>query len=135
MIDDILLQEICSLKEQLKIATKIVKYYEPDMDEDLFMHDLGTEDYALYLENNKKEDKSNVVKKQKTLEIIMDILKKGLFRRIRGNSMKDESKCELCGCYMAHIDNSYLGEGGWVEDESYECHNPKCKINNKEKKQ
>ena len=38
---------------------KIVKYYEPDLDEAGFMHDIGTEDYLLYLDNNKKEDKSD----------------------------------------------------------------------------
>ncbi|MCK5633006.1 hypothetical protein KAH94_04605 [bacterium] len=56
MIDDILLQEICSLKEKLKIAARIVKYYFPDMDEGQFMHDIGTEDFKLYLDNNKKEE-------------------------------------------------------------------------------
>ena len=53
MIDDLLLQENCSLKEQLKIATKIVKYYVPEMDERLFLKNLSTEDYLLYLEENK----------------------------------------------------------------------------------
>ena len=55
MIDDILLQEICSLKEKLKIAMKIVKYYEPELDEAGFMHDIGTEDYWLYFDNKKKK--------------------------------------------------------------------------------
>jgi len=57
MVDDILLQEICSLKEKLKIAFKIVQYYEPDAKESDFMHDLGTEDYQLYLENNEKKER------------------------------------------------------------------------------
>lgn len=60
MIDDILLQEICSLKEKLKIAMRIVKNYEPELDEEGFMHDIGTEDYWLYFDN-KKEDKSDCV--------------------------------------------------------------------------
>jgi hypothetical protein len=55
VVDDILLQEICSLKEKLKIATRIVKYYVPDLNEADFMHDIGTEDFQLYLENNKIE--------------------------------------------------------------------------------
>lgn len=55
-MDEILLQEIYSLREQLKIATKIVLYYEPDMDENRFFHDLATEDYLLYLENNAIEN-------------------------------------------------------------------------------
>lgn len=61
MVDDILLQEICSLKEQLKIATKIIKSYEPNLDESLFFHDLGTEDYHLYIENNGKEDHNKML--------------------------------------------------------------------------
>ena len=55
ILDDILLQEIQSLKEKLKVAIEIVKYYEPDLDENLFYHNIGTEDYLLYLENNEKE--------------------------------------------------------------------------------
>jgi len=50
MIDDILLQEIQSLKEQLKICIKIVKYYEPNLDEARFWHDISTYDYKEYLE-------------------------------------------------------------------------------------
>ena len=53
MIDDLLLQEIYSLREKLMILTKIVKYYEPDMDEGLFIHDLGTVDYQMYLKEKK----------------------------------------------------------------------------------
>lgn len=44
----------------------------------------------------------------------------------------EEYRCEFCGCYMKHIDNSYLGEGGWVEDEGYVCNNTNCKINKPE---
>lgn len=51
MVDDLLLQEICSLNEQLKILTKIVKYYVPDLDEPIFKHSLGTCDYQEYLDS------------------------------------------------------------------------------------
>ena len=34
---------------------KIVKYYEPELDEAGFMHDIGTEDYWLYFDNKKKK--------------------------------------------------------------------------------
>ena len=61
MVDDMLLQEIQSLKEQLRIAISIIKQYAPEFDEGDFMHDLGTEDYWLYLDNNKKEDKSDYI--------------------------------------------------------------------------
>ena len=55
MIDDILLQEIQSLKEQLKIMVNIVKQYAPAFDTGDFIHSLSTEDYQLYLEENAKE--------------------------------------------------------------------------------
>lgn len=44
-----------------------------------------------------------------------------------------EGRCKLCGCFMQHVDNSFLGEGGWVEDEWFQCNNPKCKKNSKNK--
>lgn len=50
MVDDILLQEIQSLKEKMQILLKIVKYYEPDLDESQFLHDLGTCDYQEYID-------------------------------------------------------------------------------------
>ena len=41
-----------------------------------------------------------------------------------------ENRCPSCGCFLAYIDNSYLGEGGWWEDEGYDaCYNKRCKIN------
>lgn len=56
MVDDILLQEIQSLKEQLKIAVNIIKQYSPEFDTGDFMHSLKTEDYQLFLEENEKEE-------------------------------------------------------------------------------
>ncbi len=53
--DDILLQEIQSLKEQLKILAHITYTYNPDVDLSKYLHNLGTEDYQLFIENNKKE--------------------------------------------------------------------------------
>ena len=49
-IDDILLQEIFSLKEKLKIACAIVKNYEPDFDESEFMHKLNSADFDQLIE-------------------------------------------------------------------------------------
>ena len=40
--------------------------------------------------------------------------------------MKEERRCESCGCFMEYVDNSYLSEGGWTENEGYVCNNPKC---------
>jgi len=48
MVDDLLLQEIQSLKSQLRIAIKIIRRYDPDLDEGLFLHDLSTEDCLGY---------------------------------------------------------------------------------------
>ena len=41
LTDDVLLAEICSVREKLKIATEIIKSYEPDFD----AHQLGAADY------------------------------------------------------------------------------------------
>ena len=54
MVDDVLLQEIQSLKDQLRIAIYIIKQYVPEFDEGDFMHDLRTEDYLAYIEDNEK---------------------------------------------------------------------------------
>ncbi len=43
------------------------------------------------------------------------------------SKVKDERKCQYCGCYMEHFDNGYLSEGGWTEDEGFKCNNSKCK--------
>ena len=48
--DETLIQEIQSLKEKLKIATEIIKKYEPGLDVSNFYHDIGTEDYLSYIE-------------------------------------------------------------------------------------
>ena len=54
MVDDLLLQEIQSLKEQLRIAISIIKQYAPEFDECDLMLDLSTEDYWTYIEDNEK---------------------------------------------------------------------------------
>lgn len=45
-----------------------------------------------------------------------------------------ESRCSFCGCIMEHIDDSYLSEGGWTEDEWFKCNNKKCITNKKNRK-
>lgn len=58
--DELQAQEIQSLREQVKIACRIVKFYEPDMSISGFLHDLGTCDFQTYIEdeidNLKKEN-------------------------------------------------------------------------------
>lgn len=49
-LDDLLLQEIASLREKLMIMTKILYFYEPDIILCDFMHDLGTCDLEEYKE-------------------------------------------------------------------------------------
>lgn len=49
-IDDLLLQEIFSLREKLKIAVEAIKSSEPDFDAQLFMHRLGSVDYEQLME-------------------------------------------------------------------------------------
>lgn len=51
MIDDILLQEICCLKEQLKIAEKIIIDNCPEMNMADWRHSLGTCDFQNYIED------------------------------------------------------------------------------------
>ena len=50
MIDDILLQEIVSLNEQLKIAIEYIKYYDPMFDVDLFLHQVESTDFQSWME-------------------------------------------------------------------------------------
>ena len=45
----------------------------------------------------------------------------------------NEGRCLICGTFMEYHDNSYLSENGWFEDEGYECVNPECRLNKKEK--
>ena len=48
--DEMLLQEICSLKEKLKNAAFVIKSYSPEYNTDDIMHDLGTVDHDQWLE-------------------------------------------------------------------------------------
>jgi len=43
------------------------------------------------------------------------------------DNTKEENRCKFCGCYMEYVDNSYLSEGGWCEDEGFVCNNKNCK--------
>ena len=52
MIDDMLLQEIYSLREQVKILVKMLKYYELDINEFDLLHALGHCDYLEYTEDD-----------------------------------------------------------------------------------
>lgn len=57
MIDDLLLQEIFSLREQLKIAVYIIKSYDPNFNEEDFLHRLKSVDYDQLMEEWANEDK------------------------------------------------------------------------------
>jgi hypothetical protein len=49
-IDDLLLQEIFSLREQLKIAVEAIKSLNPDFDDQEFIHRLKAVDYEQLME-------------------------------------------------------------------------------------
>jgi hypothetical protein len=49
-IDDLLLQEIFSLREQLKIAIEAIKSLNPDFDDREFVHRLKAVDYEQLME-------------------------------------------------------------------------------------
>jgi hypothetical protein len=49
-IDDLLLQEIFSLREQLKIAVEAIKSLNPDFDDQEFVHRLKAVDYEQLME-------------------------------------------------------------------------------------
>lgn len=48
--DDLLWQEIYSLREKLKITVEAIKSYDPDFDTQLFMHQLNSVDYDQLME-------------------------------------------------------------------------------------
>ena len=49
-MNDILLQEIFSLREKLKIAVEYIKYHDPEFNEELFMHQVNSVDYEQLME-------------------------------------------------------------------------------------
>ena len=57
MSDDILLQEIFSLREKLKIAIDFIKFYNPSFDEKEFIHQVGSVEYAQWIEELTEGDK------------------------------------------------------------------------------
>ncbi len=58
MIDDMLLQEIYSLQEKIKIITKMLKQFEPDLDIPMFLHALGHCDYEEWKDGCKENEDS-----------------------------------------------------------------------------
>ena len=50
MLDDILLQEILSLREKLKIAMTYIKFYDINFDESEFLHQMNSVDYEQWIE-------------------------------------------------------------------------------------
>jgi len=48
--DELLWQEIFSLREKLKIAVEAIKSYDPEFDAQLFMHQLNSVDYDQLME-------------------------------------------------------------------------------------
>lgn len=55
-IDDLLLQEIYSLREKLKIAVEAIKFYAPDFDDKEFVHRLNAVDYDQLMEELAEDD-------------------------------------------------------------------------------
>jgi len=49
-MDELLWQEIFSLREKLKIAVEAIKSYDPEFDAKLFMHRLNSVDYDQLME-------------------------------------------------------------------------------------
>lgn len=61
MIDDLLIQEIQSLREKIKILTKIVSYYEPEIEMIGFLHDIGVCDYQEYMQDKTDAEEWNYI--------------------------------------------------------------------------
>ena len=55
--DELLWQEIYSLREKLKIAVEAIKSYDPEFDDVLFMHQLNSADYDQLMEELSNEEK------------------------------------------------------------------------------
>jgi len=49
-MDELLWQEIYSLREKLKIAVEAIKSYDPEFDARLFVHQLNSVDYDTLME-------------------------------------------------------------------------------------
>lgn len=49
-MDELLWQEIFSLREKLKIAVATIKFYAPDFDDKEFVHQLNSVDYEQLME-------------------------------------------------------------------------------------
>jgi len=58
-MDELLWQEIYSLREKLKIAIDAIKSYEPDFDDKEFMHRLNAVDYDQLMEELNEELKGD----------------------------------------------------------------------------
>lgn len=54
--DELLWQEIYSLREKLKIAVEAIKSYDPEFDAQLFMHRLNSVDYDQLMEELSGEE-------------------------------------------------------------------------------
>ena len=59
-MDDILLQEIFSLREKLKIAIEYIKYHDPEFDERLFIHQINSVDYKQWMEEQTQEERDEL---------------------------------------------------------------------------
>ena len=55
MTDDLLWQEIYSLREKLKIAVAAIKFYDKDFDDREFTHHLNSVDYDQLMEEIMEE--------------------------------------------------------------------------------
>lgn len=57
-LDDLLLQEIYSLREKIKIAIEIIHYYNSDFNKTELLHALGHIDFDTYIEEVVNADRN-----------------------------------------------------------------------------
>ena len=71
-IDDLLLQEIYSLREKLKIAVAAIKFYDPTFDDAEFTHRLGAVDYEQLMEELNGSDTQELADKPQAADALLD---------------------------------------------------------------
>ena len=67
MIDDLLLQEVFSLRQKVLILAELLAKHEPELCASGLLHDIGTEDYQDYrisTKNTEQQLQPNTMKKE-----------------------------------------------------------------------
>jgi hypothetical protein len=60
MIDDLLLQEVFSLRQKVLILAELLAKHEPELCTSGLLHDIGTEDYQDYRISAKNTEPDNI---------------------------------------------------------------------------